>query len=73
MIDFRIIPVTPFQQNCSLLWCADTRQAATLDQFLAWGMKNYPAKKTMVVMAGHGEGFAGYAADGEQEHETRRP
>ena len=31
MIDFRIIPVTPFQQNCSLLWCTETRQAAVVD------------------------------------------
>jgi len=28
---FRIIPVTPFQQNCSLLWCEDTRQAVVVD------------------------------------------
>ena len=26
-----IIPVTPFQQNCSLVWCADTNQAAVID------------------------------------------
>ena len=26
-----IIPVTPFQQNCSLVWCAETKQAAVLD------------------------------------------
>ncbi len=31
MIEFRIIPVTPFEQNCSLLWCADTRKAAVVD------------------------------------------
>ncbi|MBB5020238.1 glyoxylase-like metal-dependent hydrolase (beta-lactamase superfamily II) [Chitinivorax tropicus] len=28
---FRIIPVTPFQQNCSLLWCEHTRDAALID------------------------------------------
>ncbi len=28
---FRIIPVTPFQQNCSLLWCEVTQQAAVVD------------------------------------------
>ncbi len=27
----RIIPVTPFQQNCSLIWCEDTREAALID------------------------------------------
>jgi hydroxyacylglutathione hydrolase len=26
-----IIPVTPFQQNCSLVWCPDTLQAAVID------------------------------------------
>lgn len=28
---YRIIPVTPFEQNCTLLWCADTREAAVVD------------------------------------------
>lgn len=26
-----IIPVTPFQQNCTLLWCTDTMQGAVVD------------------------------------------
>jgi hydroxyacylglutathione hydrolase len=26
-----IIPVTPFQQNCTLLWCEKTKQAAVID------------------------------------------
>ena len=26
-----IIPVTPFQQNCTLIWCARTRRAAVVD------------------------------------------
>ncbi|MGF7158642.1 glyoxylase-like metal-dependent hydrolase (beta-lactamase superfamily II) [Rhodoligotrophos appendicifer] len=26
-----IIPVTPFQQNCTLLWCMETNQAAVID------------------------------------------
>lgn len=26
-----IIPVTPFQQNCSLVWCRDSRRAAVVD------------------------------------------
>ena len=28
---FRVIPVTPFQQNCSLLWCEETMQGAVVD------------------------------------------
>lgn len=26
-----IIPVTPFEQNCSLLWCEETKRAAVVD------------------------------------------
>lgn len=28
---YRIVPVTPFEQNCTLIWCADTREAAVVD------------------------------------------
>lgn len=28
---YSIIPVTPFEQNCTLLWCPDTLQAAIVD------------------------------------------
>jgi hydroxyacylglutathione hydrolase len=28
---YRIIPVTPFEQNCSLHWCAETLEAAVVD------------------------------------------
>lgn len=28
---YRIIPVTPFQQNCTLLWCEQTKKAAVVD------------------------------------------
>ena len=31
MLHYRILPVTAFQQNCSLLWCDQTRQAALID------------------------------------------
>ncbi|MDP2793668.1 MAG: MBL fold metallo-hydrolase [Sulfurisoma sp.] len=30
-MDYRIIPVTAFAQNCTLLWCEDTKQAAVVD------------------------------------------
>ncbi len=30
-MQYRIIPVTPFQQNCSLLWCEATKKAAVVD------------------------------------------
>ena len=28
---YRVIPVTPFMQNCSLVWCDATRDAAVID------------------------------------------
>lgn len=30
-LKFRIIPVTPFQQNCSLIWCVQSGKAAVVD------------------------------------------
>jgi hydroxyacylglutathione hydrolase len=30
-MDYRIIPVTAFAQNCTLLWCEQTRKAAVVD------------------------------------------
>lgn len=31
MLQFQIIPVTHYQQNCSLLWCDETLEAAVVD------------------------------------------
>ncbi|MBR9726924.1 MBL fold metallo-hydrolase [Shewanella intestini] len=28
---YQIIPVTPFQQNCSVIWCKETLEAAVID------------------------------------------
>lgn len=28
---YRIIPVTPFEQNCTLIWCDKTKEAAVVD------------------------------------------
>ena len=30
-LQYKIVPVTPFQQNCSIIWCDETRQAAIVD------------------------------------------
>ena len=30
-MNYHIIPVTPFAQNCSLVWCPVTQQAALID------------------------------------------
>jgi glyoxylase-like metal-dependent hydrolase (beta-lactamase superfamily II) len=31
MFQYHTIPVTPFQQNCSLVWCDETSEAAVID------------------------------------------
>lgn len=28
---YQIVPVTPFEQNCTIFWCENTRQAAVID------------------------------------------
>ena len=30
-----IVPVTPFQQNCSIVWCEETMQAA-IDEWMSF-------------------------------------
>ena len=31
MLQYKILPVTAFQQNCTLFWCDETRQGAVVD------------------------------------------
>lgn len=31
MLKYQIIPVTPFQQNCTLFWCDETKEAVVVD------------------------------------------
>ena len=31
MLKYRVIPVTPFQQNATLIWCSETLEAAVID------------------------------------------
>lgn len=30
-MQFRIVPVTPFEQNCTLFWCEESREAVVID------------------------------------------
>jgi len=30
-LQVEVIPVTPFQQNCSIIWCSDTMEGAVID------------------------------------------
>lgn len=31
MMQYKIVPVTPFQQNCTIFWCDETMEAAIVD------------------------------------------
>ena len=31
MLHYQTVPVTPFEQNCSIVWCDQTHQAAIID------------------------------------------
>jgi len=46
-LETAIVPVTPFQQNCTILWCAKTMRAAVIDPG-----GNLDRVKTMVQRSG---------------------
>jgi hydroxyacylglutathione hydrolase len=54
-----VIPVTPFQQNCSLVWCTETRRAAVIDpggetdRILAAAESNGVVIEKVLVTHGH--------------------
>jgi glyoxylase-like metal-dependent hydrolase (beta-lactamase superfamily II) len=62
-----IIPVTPFQQNCSLLWCEATRRAAVvdpggeIDRILAAAEQQGVAIDKILVTHGHLDHAGGVA------------
>jgi hydroxyacylglutathione hydrolase len=64
---FRIIPVTPFQQNCTLLWCETTRLAAVVDpggdmqKILAAITEEGVAVEKLLVTHGHVDHVGGAA------------
>lgn len=65
---YRIVPVTPFQQNCAVLWCAESRKGAVvdpggdLDQVLAAVHAEGVALEKILVTHGHLD-HAGAVAD----------
>ena len=58
-IKYEIIPVTPFAQNCSLLWCDETRRGAVVDpggdvpRILAAVERNGVELEKILVTHGH--------------------
>lgn len=67
-----IIPVTPFQQNCSLVWCSETKHAAAIDpggevdRILAVAEKQDVVIEKILVTHGHLD-HAGAVADLAEE------
>lgn len=70
---YRIIPVTPFEQNCSLLWCAETMEAAVVDpggdlDRIRAAIASAGVKVTQILLTHAHIDHAGAAADfAEQE------
>ncbi len=67
-----IIPVTPFQQNCSLLWCTETMKGALVDPggeidrlVEAAGAQNVELERILVTH-GHADHAGGVAALAER-------
>ncbi len=60
-----IIPVTPFQQNCSLLWCEDTMKGAVVDPggeintIMAEAANNNVTIEKILITHGHVDHAAG--------------
>ncbi len=58
-LDYRIIPVTPFEQNCTLLWCTETMKGAfvdpggDLDRLLAAAAKLGVSIEKLLLTHGH--------------------
>lgn len=46
----------------------DMSNPDNLADFISWGMKNYPAEHTLVVLMDHGYGFLGTPDDNEAQH-----
>ena len=67
-IKYQLIPVTPFERNCTLLWCSETMKAAIVDpggdiqRILAAIEKNGVVPEKILITHGHID-HAGGAAD----------
>lgn len=64
---YAVVTVTPFQQNCTLLWCPDTRKAAVVDpggdvgRILAEAQKQGVTIEKILLTHGHVDHVGGAA------------
>ena len=71
---FLIIPVTPYQQNCSLIWCEETLQGALvdpggdLDQLLAAVSREGISLQKILCTHGHLDHVGGVAELARREN-----
>ncbi len=71
-IKYQIVPVTPFEQNCSLLWCDETMKGVVVDpggdipRILAAIEKNGVQVEKILVTHGHIDHAGGVAVLAEQ-------
>jgi len=72
MLQFKIIQVTPFQQNCTLLWCDETAQAAVVDpggdvHFILTEIEKSKVEPTKILLThGHLDHVGGVAELADQ-------
>lgn len=72
MLKFSIIPVTPFDQNCSLIWCDETMRGAAVDpggdieRILAEAERQGVTLEKILLTHGHLDHVGGTAALAEQ-------
>ena len=71
---YQIIPVTPFEQNCTLLWCPETMKGAVVDpggdlpRILAAAQKLGVTLEKILVTHGHIDHAGAVAEMAEQLH-----
>ena len=69
---YQLIPVTPFQQNCSLIWCTETMKAAVVDpggnieRILEEAAKNNVVVEKVLLTHGHIDHVGGAATIASQ-------
>ncbi|OHX13412.1 MBL fold metallo-hydrolase [Chromobacterium sphagni] len=71
-LKYHVIPVTPFAQNCSVLWCSVSRQAAVIDaggdieRIRAWVDSQGLTVQKLLLTHGHIDHAGGAARLAEQ-------